>query len=94
MKFYMFRTVPLSIIGSFFSLHTAMVYIIPFCRQLASRIRMELQFQPDPARKLSTNLYDIYIAVCREKETPDDGQRNCPKHAEIHSKINLRNKCI
>jgi hypothetical protein len=31
--------------------------------QLSSRIRMELQFHPDPAasaRKLSTNLYDIY----------------------------------
>jgi hypothetical protein len=41
MKLYMFRTVPLSIIG------------------MMSRIRM---FHPDPAaaRKLSTNLYDIY----------------------------------
>jgi len=26
----------------------------------ASRIRTELQFRPDPARKLSANLYDIY----------------------------------
>jgi len=33
-----------------------MVYVI----QLASRIRTELQFRPDPARKLSANLYDIY----------------------------------
>ena len=45
----MFRTVPLSIIRSF-SLYT----------QLASRIRTELQFRPDPAHKLSANLYDIY----------------------------------
>ena len=44
MKLYMFWTVPLSIIR----------------RQLLSRIRMELQFHPDPARKLSTNLYDVY----------------------------------
>jgi hypothetical protein len=29
-------------------------------RQLSSRTRMELQFHPGPARKLSTNLYDIY----------------------------------
>jgi len=29
-------------------------------KELASRIRMELQFHPDPARKLSTKLYDIY----------------------------------
>jgi hypothetical protein len=37
-----------------------MVYIIPVCGQLVSRIRMELQFHPDPARKLSAILYDIY----------------------------------
>ena len=39
----------------FFTVNTAMVYVI----QLASRIRMELQFHSDPARKLSTNLYDM-----------------------------------
>jgi hypothetical protein len=27
--------------------------------RLCSRTRMELQFNPGPARKLSTNLYDI-----------------------------------
>jgi hypothetical protein len=37
-----------------------MVYVIQVYRQLASRIRMELQFHPDPARKLSANLCDIY----------------------------------
>ena len=50
----MFRTVPLSITKSFLTVHTAMVYDI----QVASRIRTELR--PDPARKLSANLYDIY----------------------------------
>jgi hypothetical protein len=53
MKLYMFRTVPLSSIRSSFTIHSAMVYVI----QLTSRIRME---HPDPARKLSTNLYDMY----------------------------------
>jgi hypothetical protein len=24
-------------------------------------------------------------------KSPDDGQRNCPKHVEFHSKVNLRN---
>jgi hypothetical protein len=48
MKLYMFRTVPLSTITTF-SLYTQQWFI-----------RMELQFHPDPARKLSTNLYDIY----------------------------------
>ena len=40
----------------FFTVRTATVYVI----QLASRIRTELQFRPDPARKLSANLYGIY----------------------------------
>ena len=41
--------------------HTAMVYVI----QLASRIRTE---SPDPARKLSANLYDInHCCVYSEK---------------------------
>jgi len=49
----------------FFTVHTAMVYVIQVCWQLASRIRMELirmelQFHTDPARKLSANLYHIY----------------------------------
>jgi uncharacterized protein YjeT (DUF2065 family) len=46
MKFYMFRTDPLPIIMSY-----AMVYVI-----------RGMQFHPDPAaaRKMSTNLYDIY----------------------------------
>jgi len=47
------------------------------------------QFRPDPARKLSANLYDIYhcyVYSKNKKKTPDDGQRNCPKHVEFHSK--------
>ena len=55
-KLYMFRTVPLSIIRSLFTVHSTMVYVI----QLSSRTRMELQFHPGPAGKLSTNLYDKY----------------------------------
>jgi len=50
----MFRTVPLSIIRSF-SLYTQYMSY-----RFVSRIRTELQFRPDPARKLSTNLYDIH----------------------------------
>jgi len=51
----MFRTVPLSIIRSFFIVHTAMVYVIQVC------------------------------CVYSEK-TPEDGQRNSPKHVEFCSK--------
>ena len=57
MKLYMFRTVRLSIIRGLFTVHSAMVYVIQVCRQLSSRTRI---FHPGPARKLSTDLYDIY----------------------------------
>jgi hypothetical protein len=43
-----------------FTVQSSMVYVIQVCRQLSSRISMELQFHPVPDRKLSTNLYDIY----------------------------------
>jgi len=47
---------------------------------------MELQLLPDPARKLSADLYDIYHCCVYSKKTADDGQRNCPKHVEFYSK--------
>jgi len=37
MKLYMFRTIPLSIIRSLFTVHSAMVYVIQVYRQLSSR---------------------------------------------------------
>ena len=83
-KLYMFRTVPLSTIRNFFTVHTAMVHVI----QLASsRIRTELQFRPDPAAcKLSANLYDIYHCCAYSEKNPDGWKRNCPKHVEFYSK--------
>ena len=31
------------------------------------------------------------IAMCAvKKKTPDDGQRNCPKHVEVYSKNNFQ----
>ena len=86
MKIYMFRTLPLSVIRSSFTIQSAMVYIIQVCRQLTSRTRMELQFHSGPARKLSTNLYDIYDCWVYSEWTPDDGQRHCPKHVDFHAK--------
>jgi hypothetical protein len=55
MKLYMFRTVPLPIVRSLFTVTSAMGYVIQVCGQLS---RMELHL--GPARKLSTNMYDIY----------------------------------
>jgi len=37
MKLYMFQTIPLSIIRSSFTVHSAMLYVIQVCRQLSSR---------------------------------------------------------
>jgi hypothetical protein len=77
-----------------FTVHSAMVYVIQVCRQLSSRIRMELQFHPDPEfhsdpdRKLS--VWRIPL-LSLQWITPDDGERNCPKHVEFHFKTNLRN---
>jgi len=42
MKLYVFGTVPLSIIRSLFTVHSAMVYVIEVCRELSSRTRMEM----------------------------------------------------
>jgi len=75
----MFRTVPLSIIGSF-SLYTQQWYTAGSERN---------QFRPDPARKLSANLYDIYHCCVYSEKTTDDGQRNCLKHVEFYSKNKL-----
>jgi len=44
MKLYMFRTVPLSIICSLFTVHSAVVYVIQVCRQLSSRPVRNIQF--------------------------------------------------
>jgi hypothetical protein len=43
-------------------------------------------FHLDPAYKTSAKLYDIYHCCVYSEKTPDDGQRNCPKHVEFHSK--------
>jgi len=56
----------------FFTVHKTMIYVIQVCRQLASRIRME-------------PIWHIPL-LCLHWKTPDDGQMNCPKHVEFHSK--------
>jgi len=42
------------------------------------------------ASKQSTNVYDIYLMLCVQSWTPDDGRKDRPKHVEwylINSKI-------
>jgi hypothetical protein len=53
----------------------------------ASRIRTELQFYPDPARCQAVNKPVWHIPLlCLQWKTPDDGQRNCPKHVQFYCK--------
>ena len=63
-KLYMFRTVNTAHHQEFFTVHTAMVYVI----QLVSR-----------------PVWHIPL-LCVQWKTPDDGQRNCPKHVEFNFK--------
>jgi len=77
----MFRTVPLSIIRRY-SPYTQQQYMS--CR-FADSLQAGSGCNTVPARKLSTNLYDIPL-LCVQWKTPDDGQRNCLKHVEFHSK--------
>ena len=87
----MFRTISLPIIRSF-SLHIQQWYMSYRVQlQLASRIMKE---RPDPARKLSANLCDIYHCCMYSKRTPDNGQRNCPKHVEFYSQKNKFEKLV
>jgi hypothetical protein len=58
-----------------------MVYVIQACWQLASRIRMELV----PSWSCSQAVWHISLLYVLWK-TPDDGQRNSPKHVLFYSK--------
>ena len=48
-----------------------------YTRQDQDGTGTQFQFHPGPARKLSTNLYDIYQWLVLSEYSPDDVQRNC-----------------
>ena len=77
---YMFRTVSLSIIRSPALYTQHQVYVIQVLLTAASGVRMEL------TSSSQHNLYDIYLVLRVQCQNPDDGERNCPKHVELHSK--------
>jgi len=79
---YMFRTVPLSIIRSF-SLYTQQWYMTYSLRAGSGRNCSPVLILLTSCQQTCTT---YTIAVCTLKKTPDDGQRNCPKHVEFHSK--------
>ena len=84
---YIYKTLHVSDSSSvhhqeFFTVHTATVYVIQLCWRLASRIRTE-PVRPDPV--VSKRVWHIPL-LCVQRKTPDDGQRNCPKHVEFYFK--------
>jgi hypothetical protein len=77
MKRFMFRTVPLSIIRSF-SLYTQQWY-------MSYRFADSLRAGWACLLAVSKPVWHIPL-LCVLWKTPDDGQRNSPKHVEFHSK--------
>ena len=75
----MFRTVPLSIIRSF-SLHIQQWYM---SYRFAGSLRAGSEWNCSQA--VSKTVRHIPL-LCVQSKTPDDGQRNCPKHVEFYSK--------
>jgi len=73
----MFRTVPLSIIKSF-SLYTQQWY-------LSYRFADSLRAGSGRSQAVGKPVWHIPL-LCLQWKTPDDGQRNCPKHVEFYSK--------
>jgi len=98
----MFRTVPLSIIRSF-SLYTQQWYMsyrltdslraahIPL---LCVQWKTPVQDQDGScSQAVSKPVWHIPL-LCVQWKYPDDGQRNCPKHVEFHSKNKFEKLCI
>jgi hypothetical protein len=63
----------------FFTVHTAMVHVIQVCWQLVSRSICSC------SQAVSKPVWHVPL-LCVQWKTPDNGQRNCPKHVEFHSK--------
>jgi len=83
----MYRAVSPSVIRSPRLYIQHRVYVVQVLWLLASGNEMELQFHLIPASKQPQNLCDIYPMLYVQSWTPDDGQRDRPKHAERCSKM-------
>ena len=86
----MFRTVLLSIIRSFHCTHSNGIchtVLLTACEQ-------DQHVCPDPARKLSANLYDIYHCCAYSEKLLMMDRRTVRNMQSFIPKINLRNWCI
>jgi hypothetical protein len=85
MKLHMFRTVPLFIIGSF-SLYTQQWYMSNrFTDSLRAGSKWNCVSFWSCSLAVSKPVWHTPL-LCVQWKTPGDGQRNCPKHVEFHSK--------
>jgi hypothetical protein len=85
MKLYIFRTVPLSIISSF-SLYTQQWYMsYRFVDSLWAGSGWNRVSSWSCSQAVYKPVWHIPL-LCVQWKTPDDGQRNCPKYVEFHSK--------
>ena len=80
-KLYVFRTVPLSIIRSFslYKQHWCMSY------RFTDSLLAGSGWNSFPSWSCSQAVWHTPM-LCLQWKTPDDGQRNCPKHVEFYSK--------
>jgi len=85
MKLYMFRTVPLSIIGVFHCTHSNGIChtaLLTACEQDQDGTAVPSW---SCLQAVSKTLWHTPL-LCVQRKTLDDGQRNCPKHVEFYSK--------
>jgi len=74
----------------FFSVHTGLVYVMQVCWQLATRYTNFSAWDQDVSSWSCSQAVSKLVChiplLCVQWKTPDDGQRNCPKHVEFYSK--------
>jgi len=80
-KLLMFQTVPLSIIRSS-SMYTQQWYV---SYRFADSLRAESGRNWSCSQAVNKPVWHTPL-LCVQWKTPDDGQRNCPKHVEFYSK--------
>jgi len=72
----------------YFTVHTAMVYVIQVCWQQAVSMVYVVQVcwqLASSSQAVSKRVWHTQL-LCVQWNTPDDGRRNCPKRAEFYSK--------
>jgi hypothetical protein len=87
----MFRTDALSIIRTFFTVHTAMSYRFTGLLTACEQDQNETAFHPDPVHKLSAKLYDVYHCCVYSEKLPTMDRGTVRNMYSFIPRINLRN---